>query len=289
MIIMSDNKELTAIEMNGIKIPEKTINDAYQDIVHPVASEVGKLIKKPVQLVNWIADCAKNYFTGSNENTKKLQDEVQKKIENIPPEQLCDAPPNIAVPAIIANSYTDEDYLRSLYSNLIANSMNKQFTDMAHPSFVEIIKQLSPNEALLLKTSKLLISDVATCEVRYQEVSHYDNYNKWTLHPSNIIRDVNPGITIYKYYIPNISNVPLPKLQIMIENFIRLSLITCPENKILMSKDSYSFFYRDQLSEQLESQYKNSVPTGKQCEIAHIPHYLEPTAFGKMFYNICVK
>ena len=49
---MSDNKELTAVEINGIKIPEKTINDAYQDIAHPAASEVGKLIAKPVQLVN---------------------------------------------------------------------------------------------------------------------------------------------------------------------------------------------------------------------------------------------
>lgn len=76
---MSDNKELTAVEINGIKIPEKTINDTYQDIAHPAASEVGKLIAKPVQLVNWIADCAKNYFTGGNENTQNYKMKYRKK------------------------------------------------------------------------------------------------------------------------------------------------------------------------------------------------------------------
>ena len=198
-------------------------------------------------------------------------------------------PKNIFVPILQLNSYTDDDYLCSLYANLLANSMNKQCNNHAHPSFIETIRQLSPSEALLLKTGKLLISDIATCEIRYQEQSSYSNTNKWVLHPKNIIRNTNPGITIYKYYIPDIPNIPLPELQIMIENFIRLSLITCPSNKILLSKDAYIHFYKSQLSEQLENQYMNSIELNNQSEIAHIPHYLEPTAYGKSFYEICVK
>lgn len=289
MIIMSDNKELTAVEINGIKIPEKTINDAYQDIAHPAASEVGKLIAKPVQLVNWIADCAKNYFTGGNENTKKLQDEVQKKIENVPPEQICNAPQNIAVPAIIANSYTDAECLRSLYANLIANSMNRNNQNNAHPSFVEIIKQLTPDEALLLKTSSLLKTTVPTCQIRYQEKSSYHNSNKYNLSPTNIVRDFQTGIPIIKYYIPSIQAVPVEKLQVMIDNFIRLSLIELPNDKVLTDKNSYQSFYKDSFNIDIEKIYMQSEFASLDYELAHILCYISPTNFGKSFYDICVK
>ena len=100
------------IEIYGAKLPEKVLENAYQDLGHPVASEAGKLIASPIKLVNWIIECGKNYFAGGKENTQKLQEEVQEKIDQLPPGQVCEPPKNIAIPAIIANSYTDEDSRR---------------------------------------------------------------------------------------------------------------------------------------------------------------------------------
>lgn len=64
--------------------------------------------------------------------------------------------PHIAVPALQYISYCmDNDELRDMYANLLANSMNKVVKNGVHPGFVEIIKQLSPDEARLLKQFKI--------------------------------------------------------------------------------------------------------------------------------------
>ena len=65
----------------------------------------------------------------------------------VPPE------PYIAVPAIQALSYSmNSNDLRSMYANLLATSMNADKKWNVHPSFVEVIKQLSPDEAKILKS-----------------------------------------------------------------------------------------------------------------------------------------
>ncbi len=41
--------------------------------------------------------------------------------------------------------------LREMFANLLASAMNSDVSNDVHPSFVEIIKQLSPDEAKILK------------------------------------------------------------------------------------------------------------------------------------------
>ena len=63
------------------------------------------------------------------------------------------AEPYVAIPAIQQISYSyDSDELRDMYANLLANFMDKERSDLVHPSFVEVIKQLNPDEAKLLKS-----------------------------------------------------------------------------------------------------------------------------------------
>ena len=51
-----------------------------------------------------------------------------------------------------AISYSmNSEELREMYSNLLAKSMNSDAKTLVHPSFVEIIKQLSPFDARFLK------------------------------------------------------------------------------------------------------------------------------------------
>ena len=277
------------INSNGIKIPGEVITTAYNDAIHPGLSEAGKTIALPFRAINWIAEVAGDYCVAKMKNTQKLQESVQEKIADIPEEQLCEPAKNIAVPAILSNSYTDDDELRSMYANLLANSMNQQKAYHAHPSFVEIIKQLTPNEALLLKSSNLLKRNVPTCQIRYQEKSSYSNVNGYNLSPSNIVRDFQTGIPIVKYYIPSIENISIDEIQVMIDNFIRLSLVENPSGKILIDKEIYQVFYKDNFSANLEVTYSQSNNSLSNYEIAHILGYITPTTFGERFYKICVE
>ena len=51
-------------------------------------------------------------------------------------------------PLIFMNS----EELRNLYANLLAKSMYIDTKELVHPSFVEIIRQMSPIDALIFKT-----------------------------------------------------------------------------------------------------------------------------------------
>lgn len=82
-----------------------------------------------------------------------FEDDLRKKVAQIPENQICEPKLSIAGPTLEALKYTyDEQELREMYVNLLASSMNTQKVDMAHPSFVEIIKRMDSIDAKLFKT-----------------------------------------------------------------------------------------------------------------------------------------
>jgi Abortive infection alpha len=80
-----------------------------------------------------------------------LVPELEARLARVPPERIGIPAPTISGPAIEALRFagTDET-LRDLYANLLATAMDGDTARSAHPGFVEIIKQLTPDEARLL-------------------------------------------------------------------------------------------------------------------------------------------
>ena len=276
--------ELTS---DGIKIPGEVFTSAYNDVIHPGLSAAGKTIALPFRAINWIAEVASNYCVDKMKNTQKLQECVQEKLSNTPIDKLCEPPKNIAVPAIISNSYTDDDELRSMYANLLANSMKKDTQSKSHPSFVEVIRQLTPDEALILKTSEVLTDGIPSCQIRYQFKTPADKKLVDGAHPKNIIRELAGGVTIIPYYLPSIKSVNQNELQIMIDNFIRLNLIKAFDDYPIMCPNAYINFYKDAFNKELENTWKERFT--EDYELAHIPTSSAPTAYGERFYDVCVE
>lgn len=138
---------------NGIGEAVKTIPELYHDGMQPTVQETGKalaLIPKTINaalsgLQQWIAHREYNV-----EETKKL---LAIKLEKVDADKIVPPEPYIAVPAIQALSYSmNSDDLRSMYANLLATSMTADKKWNVHPSFIEVIKQLSPDEAKILKS-----------------------------------------------------------------------------------------------------------------------------------------
>lgn len=83
---------------------------------------------------------------------EKFREDLEKKTSNIPVENLQVPPTMIAGPVLEALKYTyDEEELREMYENLLASAMDNRISNKAHPSFVEIIKQMSPLDSIVLK------------------------------------------------------------------------------------------------------------------------------------------
>ncbi|WP_075833122.1 DUF4393 domain-containing protein [Deinococcus marmoris] len=82
---------------------------------------------------------------------EEFREKLQAKVDKIPDEKRVLPKPNILGPSIQALEYgIFEDHLSEMFASLIASAMNKDTQNIAHPSYVEIIKQLNSDEAILL-------------------------------------------------------------------------------------------------------------------------------------------
>ena len=78
--------------------------------------------------------------------------EIENKLRSTPDENLKEPPLNIVGPALedMFKYCYNEEYLRKMYVELIAASVNSDKT--VHPSYSQIIRQLSREDAILLST-----------------------------------------------------------------------------------------------------------------------------------------
>jgi len=123
----------------------------YQDVVQPAAKEVGTALQTvaktihvalaPVSALVWGYDKIKDY----------LNEALAERLKNIPQERIVSPNPAVAGPAVEALRFcAQEPNLRELYANLLATSMDSKTAEEAHPAFVEILRQLTPDEAHFL-------------------------------------------------------------------------------------------------------------------------------------------
>lgn len=85
-------------------------------------------------------------------DVQKFKNELDKKISEVPPENVIEAKMHVVGPVLEASKYYfEEESIRNMFSSLIASSIDNRYSTKVHPSFVEIIKQLSSYDAGILK------------------------------------------------------------------------------------------------------------------------------------------
>lgn len=123
----------------------------YDDAIQPAAKQVGKTLETLAKTVNMVMAPLSSLVWGYEQVREFVETRVTEKLESTPEEEIVQPPPNVAGPALESLKYTGAiEELRELYANLLASSMDSKTTNNTHPSFVEIIKQLSSSDAKLL-------------------------------------------------------------------------------------------------------------------------------------------
>jgi hypothetical protein len=125
----------------------KTLEKAYDDAASNPMKEVGKAatdILKTLRL-----------FTAPFQLAASYQDRLERYLDrvrnNVPQEKQIECHPIIAGPIIDKFKYLDEDNkLTALFLNLLEKAINIDTVNEAHPAFIHIIDQLSPDEAYIL-------------------------------------------------------------------------------------------------------------------------------------------
>lgn len=124
----------------------------YEDAIQPAAKEVGKGLHIVAKAVNAALAPVEGLVWGVDKIRDFVRERVAKKLGDVPPEDIQQPKPHIAVPAIEALRYTGaEEDLSELYANLLATSMDRATAYRAHPGFVDMIKNMCPDEARIMR------------------------------------------------------------------------------------------------------------------------------------------
>lgn len=248
---------------------DKVLVEVYRDGLSPAMKAVGNIVALPFQAIDaalskpklWVTEQQYNYERTKNLLAEKLKDTPVEKI--VPPENY------VAIPALQQISYCfDSDELRDMYANLLAASMQEDKKWGVHPSFVDIIKQLTPDEAKLLKALPAsLYKYHPTIDVHvklgadkgYQVV--YSNYS--TI--ANDICDCPQNICAY------------------LENLDRLKLIELDKNTFLTDESVY-----DKLKNTPEIQKILGKPLAEGQSYDFQKGCFRLTSFGLSFVKMCI-
>ena len=272
-MIKISNESNTILETAG-KILD-VVPKLYEDVVQPTAIETGKTLSLIPKTVNAALVPLRKWIILKESNFSQTEILIAEKLKNTAPEKIVEPEPYVAIPALQAISYSmDNEELRNLYANLLAKSMNMDIKDEVHPAFVEIIKQLSPLDARLLKkfidknystyailTSRLYNSNVNNCGFNYME------------------HIINPEFGM------NMSNFNEYKVSLL--NLERLGLINIDyDNNII-----YDYMYEEIMCGDIINHCKNDAVSMYEdySDLKFIKGSLNITHFGAVFGNICIK
>jgi hypothetical protein len=132
----------------------------YEDAIQPLAKEAGKALQTVGRTVNAALMPVRGLVWGIEKIEEFVQTKVSRKLSDVPIENICTPDPAVAGPALESLRYTGHKAsISELYANLLASAMDKETAKTAHPGFVEIIRNLSSDEAKILE--HIIKSEVA--------------------------------------------------------------------------------------------------------------------------------
>lgn len=162
----------------------RSVEKFLGNIINPPMKEIGELLVDKVRFWRFknqinILNKAKEYLEQNKINPKKISLKV-------------------LIPLLETGSLEEDEFMQNKWAALLANAVNPDFEEEIKPSFVEILKELTPTEVKLLdKMFEELNKKLP--EAKYEELFSIDRICKYL------------GLSREKYYV-------------MSDNLIRLNL-----------------------------------------------------------------
>ncbi len=256
----------------------KTAPTLYEDGLKPVTQESGKTLALIPRVINAALIPLRKWIAEREYNLAETEKLLAQKLEHVSENKIVTPEAYVAVPAIQAISYSmDSKELRNLYANLLAKAMNIDTKDFVHPSFVEIIKQMSPIDVQIFEeiSSNGFIQTVNIYCSKFPNTSC--DTKKIQLMQNPIEKHGFESLTHISAFSPDI-------VKVSIDNLLRLRLI---EERFRIGasideKIKTSPFYIS-ITEQLKK-----FIVDETWKYEETPQFFYLTTLGTTFRNICL-
>lgn len=241
--------------------------DMYADIGHPVLKPIGEILSMFPRTLKVFLSGWDKWLINREESLQLTAKSIEAKLAKIEETKICEPEPFVAIPAIqqLCICQNSEE-LREMYANLLATSMNVDKKALVHPSFVEIIKQLNPDEAKYLrslKPSKIY----PLVDIRLKSPLHGGGYN-----------DIRKNVTSQGYDIIESKE----HIGAYLDNLNRLGIISIEEAHLIDDK-----LYESTIN-LIERTIFVPETTVDGWTRAYKKHTFELTELGKLFINVVV-
>lgn len=197
----------------------------YEDALQPAARELGQgmgsalsILMAPLKMLGFVI----------NFGVEEFKKSYEEKASRIPAENLVTPPLAIAGPVLQALTWTSQvEDLREMYVKLLASASDNRTASKAHPAYVEIIKQLSPEDAIFLRSfPRNRSASISILEVRINFLN-------------------GSGKTVHKIVLPLNTRETLDDKVTSVENFVRLGLLEIDFQRSSTDQTTYESMLSD--------------------------------------------
>lgn len=260
------------------------VNNSAQANVETKCEVHNELKVGPIKLLQaWWGNKTIEYITNYNLKREMCINQINDAVNTkIPSEYFRNPRINIVGPALDNLKFNlDEEYIKELFTNLIVNEMDSRNKSKVLPAYVEIIKQLSIDDAILIKklfNEKQSVFSIVETVLRKKE---------------------DPDIFIVlKRYISLMSdnftfNMYVPPLETTIDNLDRLKIIRIiPYSARVSDREFNKNFFKEIIlndKEILEKRFDFKELNLDDFYYDYNESVLEITDFGYQFMEICLQ
>lgn len=259
---MSENNTTNTIL--NVDIPP-SVDNAFQNLTGNVSKSIGDTMSDIWYMVfGGISYCAEKKKIKYAHSLELFRQELDASCAKIPLEKQIEPSFQVTAQALENAKYCiTEEELRSMFTSLISNSMNSDFSEDVHPSFAEIIKQMSVLDAKIIKLFKTApFTGIPLC-----------NYH--------VNQEAGGYISVLDNAFLELPEESLESCSQSLSSLARLGIIRIPMDRYLSLPDYYERFEQHSFFKTLQHEFPNKKITIEKS-------VAELTPLGRSFIKVCI-
>ncbi|MBL0024315.1 MAG: DUF4393 domain-containing protein [Saprospiraceae bacterium] len=199
------------IQQIAAEVAKILAKDVYSDALQPGMKQIGIAIETVAKLGNTVLTPVALINDGAKIIRERIVNKWQEKMKQLPEGQVKPMDGEIAVPALKKLEYNTSEELEELFLNLLTSASNQAKEGIVHPSFANIISELSSDEARILTYLKTENQPICTVNIRvnYNNGTYSDHYHDTTIFDTNDVIKFKNNI---RAYLENMKRLGLIKL-----------------------------------------------------------------------------
>lgn len=289
---MTNDEKAAIVAASAALAAALPTKEAYKDLVQPAAIEVGQAVGAVVRSA---LRPFRSLLSVWELSFDQLDAWLVESLSDVPAEDIVEPPSNVAGGVLTGLVFANDDPdLRTLFVRLLATSMVRQTQAEAHPAFSEVIKQLTPMEARMIKAMQRTIMPAIVVKGCWKKPGEdYSKFRNPTVDTSKAELSRLFKLTPTEWHMANFYThldrdgvAKFPFSNVAYDNLVRLRIVNCSVIDAVANDDDY---FELMTSPNLVDLLGIVAGHDERVYQSFSMGSVTQTAFGRQFVRACVK